>query len=667
MLPHGFLRTAAASPTVRVADPAFNAARTVDLLRDADARGADLVVFPECGLTGYTCHDLFHQHTLIDAAAAALGKVIEASETVGAVAVVGLPVSLDGRLFNAAAVVQGGRLLGVVPKTYLPNYKEFYDARYFAPAAAAVSKSVRIAGQTAPFGTDLLFAATNADGFVLGVEICEDLWMPVPPSSLASLAGATVIANLSASNEIIGKVSYRRNLVVGQSGRCLAGYVYAAAGPGESSTDLVFGGHCLIAENGSLLAESARFRRDSHLTVVDLDVERLTRERTVTGSFSEGNRSAAVPQFRRVEFAFAEREPRTPALIRPVDAHPFVPSDPATLRERCEEIFQTQVTALATRLDHIGRPPVAIGISGGLDSTLALLVVCKTFDALGEPRSKIKGLTMPGFGTTGRTLANARKLMADLGVSATEVDIRQICLDQMRALNHAPFGIPLAGLSVDSLTENLRALPADRRHDLVFENVQARARTSMLMNTGFTIGTGDLSELTLGWCTYNADHMSMYNPNVGIPKTLVKFLVGWAADAEFSGDTRLTLHDVVATEISPELLPTAADGSVQSTEGTIGPYELHDFFLYHVLRFGSAPDKIQFLAHHTKFDRDYTEAEIAKWLTLFAKRFFANQFKRSCLPDGPKVGSVSVSPRGDLRMPSDAHPAAWLARIDRQQ
>jgi NAD+ synthase (glutamine-hydrolysing) len=665
MTTHGFLRVAAASPELRVADCRFNAERTLDLLRLAEDVGADLVVFPEMGLTGYTCHDLFHQKTLQRAAVAALETLLNAAEMCfDGIAIVGLPVEVDGRLFNCAAVFRGGQLLGLVPKTYLPNYKEFYDGRYFAAAPSAVSSRVEIAGQTVPFGTDLLFAAADAKEFVLGVEICEDLWMPVPPSSYQAIAGATVIANLSASNETIGKAAYRRQLVAGQSGRCIVGYVYASSGPGESTTDLVFGGHCLVAENGTILAESERFRRDGHLTVADLDLDRFQRDRVTTNTFGEASRDPVlVRPFRRIPFPLPARTERTPALMRAVPAHPFVPSDPATLRERCDEIFHTQVCGLAKRLDHVGRPDVSIGVSGGLDSTLALLVVCKTFDALGEPRTKIKALTMPGFGTTGRTRTNALLLMRELGVAAREVDIRAICYDQMKALGHAPFGIPLDGLDLDALTAKLRTLPAERRSDVVFENVQARVRTSLLMNTAFVVGTGDLSELALGWTTYNGDHMSMYNPDVSIPKTLVKFLVRWAAENEFTGDARRTLLDIVDTVISPELLPATDETKPQSTESSIGPYELHDFFLYHFLRWGEPPPKILFMASHAKFERDYTAAEVRGWLRVFLTRFFASQFKRSCLPDGPKVGTVSLSPRGDWRMPSDAAARAWLDTI----
>lgn len=657
----GFLRAAAATPELRLADPSFNADRTRELLLAATDRGCDLVVFPECGLTGYTCGDLFHHTQLLDAAEEALAKLLDVP--FAGVAVVGLPVALDGKVFNCAAILQHGKLLGVVPKTYLPNYKEFYDARYFAPAFNATTNTTTLAGRTVPFGTDLLFPCESLAfrGFVLGVEICEDLWMPVPPSSLQALAGATVLANLSASNETIGKAGYRRQLVVGQSGRCVAGYVYVSSGVGESTTDLVFGGHSIIAENGSLLAESKRFHRSNALTVTDIDLDRLQRDRFIANSFHDGGRGAKP--FRRVPFTLTRTAISGP-LARHVEPHPFVPSDPATLNERCEEIFATQVAGLAKRLDHIGKPTVAIGVSGGLDSTLALLVVAKTFDLLGTPRAKIKAVTMPGFGTTGRTKGNAHALMAALGVTAKEIDIRPLCLEEMRALGHKPFGLDLTGHGIESLTAELRNLPADRRSDLTFENIQARVRTNLLMNTGFTIGTGDVSELALGWCTYNADHMSMYNPNVSIPKTLVRFLVRWAADHEFDGDARKTLHDIADTEISPELLPTTADGTAaQATESSVGPYELVDFFLYHFLRWGTEPEKILYLAGQVKFDVEYTLAELRRWLRVFLTRFFANQFKRSCLPDGPKVGSVSVSPRGDWRMPSDAAARAWLEKL----
>jgi NAD+ synthase (glutamine-hydrolysing) len=519
----------------------------------------------------------------------------------------------------------------------------------------------------------MLFSPDNVEGLTIGVEICEDLWVPIPPSSTQAVAGATVLANLSASNEVIGKSAYRRQLVVGQSGRCIAAYVYSSCGVWESTTDVVFGGHCLIAENGTLLAESKRFNRVPHITVADVDLDRLRADRLRTTSFSEAHfYGVAVEDFSPISFSL-EPAPLILPLRRTVDAHPFVPAwsksaseaEQAQLRERCEEIFSTQVAGLARRLEQIGKPAVAIGVSGGLDSTLALLVTCKTFDAIGAPRENIKALTMPGFGTSTETRGNATKLMRQLKVSAREVDIREMCLAEMRALGHRPFGINLEGLSMAELTDRLCRLKSEERKDLVFENIQARMRTSLLMNTGFVIGTGDVSEMALGWCTYNADHMSMYNPNSSIPKTLVKFLVEWAALNEFEGDARSTLLAIVAQPISPELLPTDADGKiVQSTEEAVGPYELHDFFLFHFLRYGASPEKILFLASQTRFSKDYSPEEVRRWLRMFVQRFFGNQFKRSCLPDGPKVVSISLSPRGDWRMPSDATATLWLRWAD---
>ncbi len=559
---------------------------------------------------------------------------------------------------------RAGKILGIIPKTYLPTYKEFYDARFFAPAATAYSRSVRINGMDIPFGNDLLFPAANVDGLVVGVEICEDLWVPVPPSSIQCVHGATILANLSASNETIGKAAYRRQLVGNQSARCIAGYIYAAAGVGESTQDLVFGGHGLIAENGTLLAEASRFSRDDQIIFADVDVDRRRTYRAMTTSFNDAVlESGLKKEYRRVPFQVAERS-GGPRLAREVEAHPFVPAGKEQLRERCDEIFHTQVAGLAGRLEHVASKSVAIGVSGGLDSTLALLVLCKTLDLLGASRDRVRALTMPGFGTTERTRGNAIALMNALDVSYREIDIRPMCFAEMKALGHKPFGIDLEGMDLNALAKALRALAADNRADLVFENVQARARTSLLMNTAFVIGTGDLSELALGWCTYNADHMSMYNPNISIPKTLVKFLVRWAAENEFEGSARQTLLDVVATEISPELLPSDAAGNMQSTESTIGPYELHDFFLFHFLRYGAPPSKILFLAEQARFDKPYSREQIRHWLGVFLRRFFANQFKRSCLPDGPKVGSVSLSPRGDWRMPSDAQAAAWLKELE---
>jgi NAD+ synthase (glutamine-hydrolysing) len=474
------------------------------------------------------------------------------------------------------------------------------------------------------------------------------------------LRGATLLVNLSASNEVIGKANYRRQLVVNQSGRCLAAYLYCSCGVWESTTDVVFGGHCMIAENGALIAESRRFEREETLLVADVDLDRLRADRIRTNSFGDAQLYLGTER-KYVSVPFTLEPAPATGLLREVDAHPFVPAATEQLRERCEDIFNTQVAGLAKRLEHVGKPPVVIGVSGGLDSTLALMVACKTLDHLAVPRDRIRGFTMPGFGTTGRTLSNARALMQHLGVTLSEVDIRSLCLDEMKALRHRPFGIDLEGIGVEELSQRLRRLPSEKRNDLTFENIQARMRTNLLMNAGFVVGTGDLSELALGWATYNGDHMSMYNPNVSIPKTLVKFLVKWAAENEFDGEARRILLDIAATEISPELLPSGEDGQiVQATEAAIGPYELHDFFLFQFLRYGTTPEKILFLARHARFDRPYPSDELRHWLRVFIQRFFANQFKRSCLPDGPKVGSVSLSPRGDWRMPSDAQAALWL-------
>lgn len=677
MLPHGFLRVAAASPRLRVADCPFNAEHIAALMQRAEGDGVRVLVFPELGLTGYTCADLFHSIPLQEAALAGLQRVVKASGAAfSGIAVVGLPLCHDDQLFNCAAVVHRGKILGIVPKTYLPNYKEFYEDRWFAPGTLARSKTITIDKNAVPFGVDLLFEATDAPGLTIGVEICEDLWVPIPPSCFQALHGASVLLNLSASNDIIGKAQYRRQLVANQSGRCIAAYVYAACGVDESTTDIVYGGHCLIAENATILAEATRFRRDDELLTCDVDLDRLRVDRMRTGTFSDATATPATRrEYNRVPFVLGAASGRfgflrpgdaapSRKLLRPVEAHPFVPAGKEQLRERCEEIFHIQVSGLAKRLEHIGRPALAIGVSGGLDSTLALLVACRTLDALGWPRSQLKALTMPGFGTTSRTRANALALMRELAVSPLEVDIRPLCLDEMKSLKHAPFGINLDGLDVDSFTRKLRDMPPERHVDLTFENVQARMRTSLLMNSGFVIGTGDVSELALGWCTYNGDHISMYNPNISIPKTLVKFLVRWAAENEFSGEARKILLDIVATTISPELLPAGADEQcTQATEQSIGPYELHDFFLFHFLRYGATPEKILFLAEHAQFDQAYGADDVRKWLRVFLTRFFANQFKRSCLPDGPKVGSISLSPRGDWRMPSDAQAAAWLERI----
>jgi NAD+ synthase (glutamine-hydrolysing) len=659
----GFVRLVCASPRVTVADPRANAAETLRMLSGPEAAGGDVVLFPELGLTGYTCGDLFGQAALIDAAQAALAEIVAATRGDRRLVVVGLPLAVGNSLYNTAAVLHAGEILGVVPKQFLPTYKEFYEARWFRGADGREPQTVRVAGREAPFGIDLLFDA-GGDA-VVGVEICEDLWMPVPPSSYQALGGATILLNLSASNETVGKRRYRTDLVVGQSGRCMAAYAYAGAGPSESTTDLVFGGHCLIAENGRLLAESARVgdggplrsARASHAVVRDVDVEKLALDRRSAGSFAD--RPAPRP-FRRARFTLA---PSLSGLERDVTGAPFVPTEGAELHDRCAEVFGIQCAGLAKRVEQLPTgTPLNLGVSGGLDSTLALLVAVKTCDALGLPRSTIRGLTMPGFGTTPRTLRNALDLMGHLGVGSENVDIAPLALQTFRELNHAPFGVDVEGLDLEAFRSALGRVPREKRHDLVFENVQARLRTFLLMSRGFVIGTGDLSELALGWCTYNGDHMSMYNPNASIPKTLVSFLVRYVAAHEFeAGPTRDTLVSIAGTTISPELLPATAAGEIeQATEDAIGPYELHDFFLFNAVRCGYSPAKILFLSDHARFTKDYPRSVVVSAMRTFYTRFFRNQFKRSCAPDGPKVGTVSLSPRGDWRMPSDAEPAAWL-------
>jgi len=689
----GFVRVATVAPRLKVADCQFNAGEIVNAMRKAQARNVEVLVTPELSITGYTCADLFHQTTLLDGAKEALRVILDESHNFDGILFVGLPLALDDKLFNCAVAIRAGIVLGVVPKSYLPNYKEFYEQRWFAVAEVAHSREIEVLGRTVPFGNDLLFASDSVEGLSIAVDVCEDLWAVIPPSSLAALSGATLIVNLSASNELVGKSEYRRDLVVGQSGRLIAGYAYVSSGVDESTTDVVFGGHAMIALDGTLVQEGKRFLREAVLTVADLDIERLRIARISNTSFSESQRKfAKLFPYRKRSFRLSPlaKHAGEVGLLAYVDGQPFVPKDGATLRNRCEDIFNIQVAGLAKRLEKLGSPSVTIGVSGGLDSTLALLVTVKAYDLLGMDRKKIKGYTLPGFGTTSRTKNNAHALMRELGITAQEVDIREMCLAQMIAEGHKPFGIDLVALNdevqteylalvrataagapatsplqmlVKKFTDRLIAMQATGTElkDLHFENVQARARTKILMDNGFTIGTGDLSELAIGWCTYNGDHMSMYGVNSSIPKTLVKLLVHWAADNQFDGETRATLLDIFNTEISPELLPTDKDGKVvQKTESVVGPYELTDFFLYHMLRNGSRPEKILALAEHATFSTKYSTAQLRKWLRLFITRFFNAQFKRSCLPDGTKVGSISLSPRGDWRMPSDAEASLWL-------
>lgn len=653
----GIFRIAAFSPRLQLAKPILNARTTIHLLKQAQTHGVGLALFPELNLTGYTCADLFHDETLLAQALEALSLVLNAtSSDYEGLAVIGMPLRVTDQVFNVAVVIHQGKILGIIPKAHLPTYREFYERRYFSPARNLHTKTATVLGMEAPIGDDLLFHASDFPCLTMGVELCEDLWVAVPPSSLQALAGATLLLNLSASNELVGKVNYRKNLVTNQSGRCLAAYAYASSGVHESTTDLVFGGHCMIAENGALLQESKRFSREDSMILADVDLEKLQHERGITTSWGD-NAACHQTEFRKISFTLNESgmvQNQSTTLHRHVPANPFVPANPAELHERCEEIFQIQVAGLAKRLELLGNAPITIGVSGGLDSTLALLVAVRTMHLLGKSPAAILGITMPGFGTTTRTLENARKLMNSLGVTTREIDIRLMCLEEMKALNHAPFGIPIDGLSLERFQELLLEIPAGNKHDLTFENVQARKRTCLLMNQGFVIGTGDLSELALGWCTFNADQMSMYNPNASIPKTLVRFLVEWVAEHSFEEPARGILKDIAQTVISPELLPLGKDQTeVQSTEAVVGPYELHDFFLYHFLRFSFSREKILFYARHAKFSKSFTETELAHWLDTFLARFYRQQYKRSALPDGPKVGSISLSPRGDWRMPSD--------------
>lgn len=639
----GFLRVASAAPELRVADVAFNASRLEACMRTAAQQGAGLVLFPELALTGYTCGDLFSQALLHERAREALTGLAAATKRHGIHAVVGLPVAHHGRLYNCAAVLGEGRVLGLVPKVYLPTTAEYYEERWFTSAAGMGPAELELGGHRVPLARELLFE-DSARGCTFGVEICEDLWAVKPPSGDLCLAGANLILNPSASNELLGKCDYRRDLVRQQSARCMTAYAYAGAGPGESSTDVVFSGHCMIAENGTMLAESERFRFDSQIVCADVDLGRLLHERLCNSSFSA---ASATVDFHRVPVRLGGKLPaRTPAgSLRPNPALPFVPSDPAVRAATCREIFSIQSTGLAKRLKHTGAKNIVLGISGGLDSTLALLVAVRAFDLLGLDRKGILAPTLPGFGTTKRTRSNAEKLVGLLGATLRVIPIGPAVSQHFADIGHDP-----------------------AVHDVTYENAQARERTQILMDLankvgGFVVGTGDLSEAALGWCTFNGDHMSMYHVNSGVPKTLVRYMVEWCADAEFTGKTSAVLRDIAATPISPELLPVAKDGGLQQqTEDVVGPYELHDYFLYHIVRHGSRPAKVLHLAG-LAFAGRYDRRTILRWLEVFVRRFFSQQFKRSAMPDGPKVGSVALSPRGDWRMPSDASAAEWLAEI----
>ena len=638
---YGFVKVAAAVPHVQVADCFYNIQQMEGLMRQASDKGVQIIAFPEMSVTAYTCLDLFAQQTLLKNAEQALLKLVSDTADLNILTIAGASLVTENRLINAAIAFQAGKILGVVPKTYIPNYKEFQEQRWFTSATELRDKTVSIGDRTYPLGSHLLFTAGQVK---VGIEICEDLWVPVPPSSLLAMEGANILVNISASNELIGKHHYLRSLICQQPARCMAGYVYASAGFGESSTDLVFAGNGIIAENGTLLEESPRFTMQEQLVISEIDIENLQNDRQVNTSFMHGASTLLASETITIPFALSENSGQ-PVLTRSVDPHPFTPSGDA-LKERCEEIFQIQVAGLAKRIVHTHSRTAVVGISGGLDSTLALLVTVMTFDALNIPRNQILGITMPGFGTTDRTYTNACDLIRSLGVTLKEISIKDACLQHFKDISHNP--------SV---------------HDVTYENSQARERTQILMDVanqenGMVIGTGDLSELALGWATYNGDHMSMYGVNGSIPKTLVRYLVEWVAHNRVDEASRATLLDIVDTPISPELIPADENGNIkQKTEDLVGPYELHDFFLYHFLRFGSSPAKIYFLAQQA-FGGSYDKETIRKWLHTFFRRFFQQQFKRSCLPDGPKVGSVSLSPRGDWRMPSDAMATLWLKEIE---
>ncbi|MFI3317910.1 MAG: NAD(+) synthase [Rikenellaceae bacterium] len=634
MKEYGYFRVASAIPKVKVGDTKHNASRTIALMREAGEKMVDVVLFPELGLTAYTCGDLFLQPTLLRGAENALAEILEASQELELMALVGMPIAIAGKLYSCAVAISRGKILGITPKINIPNYSEFYESRWFSSAASLCDQDIALCGQNCTISRNLILQVGEVS---CAVEICEDLWVASPPSSTLC-AEATVVFNLSASPDMVGKYDYLTSLVEQQSARCVAGYVYASAGCGESSTDLLFSGIGLIAENGYTIASAERHSLEEQLVVADLDIDLLQSYRRRMTTFTEGG-----------SFTYRCCDRRTSCskeLLRKVDSTPFVPKNEAQREARCQEIFSIQSGALAQRLSHTGCKCAVIGISGGLDSTLALLVAVRAFDRLGLDRKGIIGVTMPGFGTTDRTYNNAVELMGKLGVTLREISIRKACLQHFEDI----------GLAED-----------DR--SVSYENSQARERTQILMDIsnmegGMVIGTGDLSELALGWATYNGDHMSMYGVNGSVPKTLVRYLVGWAADREHDMRAAEILRDVIATPVSPELLPADENGDIaQKTEDLVGPYELHDFYLYSFVRQGFSPKKIELLAR-IAFAGKYDDETILKWLKIFIRRFFNQQFKRSAMPDGPKVGSVSLSPRGDWRMPSDATARLWLEELE---
>lgn len=644
---YGFIRTAAAVPKLKVADCIYNTDEILNIIEEAYKKDVKILAFPELSITSYTCADLFAQTTLIEYAEKSLERIAEFSKDKDMFITVGLPVCCDNQTFNCIAAISKGKILGLIPKTCLPNYSEFYEERWFASSADIISDEITICGQTVPIGADILFTAENIKNLTIGIEVCEDLWSPIPPSSYQSIFGATIIINGSASNELATKHEYRRNLVSQQSSRCICGYIYSSAGTGESTQDTVFSGHSMICENGNMLSESKRFLKEGSIIISDIDIELLANDRKKNTSFMTQLRKNEGPVFfRTVKFTLSENS--IDDFYRTVKTAPFVPDNNIMLNERCEDIFNIQVTGLSKRITHTNSKALVVGISGGLDSTLALLVAVKACDYIGLDRKCVHGITMPGFGTTDRTYNNALNLMKSLGITLKEISIKDAAIQHFKDIGH--------DINI---------------HDVTYENTQARERTQILMDYankeyGMVIGTGDLSELALGWATYNGDHMSMYGVNGGIPKTLVRVLVKWVAENETLGEGAAEiLFDVLDTPVSPELLPPDKDGNInQKTEEIVGPYELHDFFLYYVVRFGFTPSKILFLAEKA-FNGKYTRETLIKWIKNFYRRFFAQQFKRSCLPDGPKVGTINLSPRGDWRMPSDAVGRIWLDEAEK--
>ena len=666
---HGFVRVAAASPTASSGDVAFNIAQAIALAKEGAARGCDLLVYPELNLSSYAVDDLFLQDAFLDAVEQGIAELCEATEGLAPLLVVGAPLRRNGRLYNTAIVIARGRILGVVPKSFLPNYREYYEKRWFVSGIGLNGIDIAVAGQSAPFGTDLIFAASDLDDFIFHVEICEDYWAPQPPSTLGALAGALILCNLSASNITIGKADERKLLCAAQSARCCAAYLYAAAGPGESTTDLAWDGQCAIYEMGELLAESNRFDMAPELAVADVDVQRLRLERMRMPTFNDNAAAAGHPET-KARFIRFEHKPgyKDIGFERMLRRFPYVPNRPDQLDQDCYEAFNIQVQGLAKRFTTTSGKHLLIGVSGGLDSTHALIVAAKVCDSLRLPRSTILGFTMPGFATSDTTKSNAWRLMKALGVTGEEIDIRPAAMQMLTDMGH-----PFAG--------------GEPVYDITFENVQAGLRTDYLFRLanqrgGFVIGTGDMSELALGWCTYGVgDHMSHYGVNAGVPKTLIQYLVRWAVKTDqFDAETDAVLEAILATKISPELVPAGEDGEMQSTEDQIGPYELHDFFLFHILRAGQKPSKVAFLAWQAwrdaaagRWPSDYPERlrraydlpTIRKWLEVFLFRFFqTSQFKRSALPNSPKVSmGGSLSPRGDWRAPSDGTAEPWLAEL----